>query len=309
MFSPEHFQNNSESDREVKQVTHRSYEMYTSLFNLPEEVLTKIKTVVDIGAGFSNFTEEARKKFKGLRSIAVDPVYKLLKDDPDLTLDELRKQDNVHLDFDPQYRGNESNADQGIAVIYNQFTQDMKANPEDYIAASHQNIPLDDNSVDLVLASNSIIRPENKPSIIEKALQECLRVLKEDGEIRVAGRLGCFIFNPATGNVELWYNGDLVPGGKWVEELERTGHYSDPELMKTLVGIENTGVTIHGVVVSDEVDGQRDYRFDTLIFRKDQGKPTTELSWIEESRSAKSELVKLQFRKTDGFNIPVILEG
>ena len=159
------------TDREVRQVTHRDYDSYLALFNLPEDRLARAQTVVDIGAGFSSFSEEARKKFPGLRAIAIDPIYESIKNNPRLTQEDLREQEKINLDFDPAYRGDSKTVDLGEhqkegAEIFNHFIQVQATHPDDYIAASHQDLPLESQSVDLVLASNSILRNENKSLII-----------------------------------------------------------------------------------------------------------------------------------------------
>ncbi len=293
-------------DREVRQVTHRSFESYMNLFNLPEGLLAEAVTVVDVGAGFASFTEEARTRIPGLRVIALDPVYQSMKVDLHITVEQLEKQEGVHLNFEPEYRGEDAatSLDEQLerdARAYRHFLDEMEQHPSDYVAGSHQNIPLEDKSAGLVLASNSILRGENKPSIVKQALRECLRILKEHGEIRIAGKMTCFAFNPNSGMVELWYSGTLSPGGPHVAELERTGHYADPELMSVFKELEATGVSLYGVVLRADKEGEVHHRVDTLILRKDTVIP--EVQQLA-SKYVRSELKKLQFHKTDGFNIP-----
>jgi len=305
------FTNGFAEDREVKQVTHRDYATYLSLFNLSESYLAKIETVVDIGGGFSNFTEVVRQNNKNLRAIAVDPIYQSIQANPNLTPEQLKQQEKIiALDFNPNYRGEEKSPGADLTEqedeIYKHFIEEVSKNSADYIAASHQNLPFENNSVDLVLASNSIIRRENKYSIIKKALQECLRVIKENGEIRIVGSLDMFTFNSKTNNIELWFNGILTPNGPWVKEFEKTGHYSDPELMQVFIGLEKIGVTFYGVIVAvkDKYDNFLK-SFDTLVIRKDTSKPDIDLLTPETDLI---ELRKLQFQDTDGFNIPSVVE-
>ena len=176
-FGPDIYNDKLDSDREVRQVTHRSYESYLNLFNLPKDSLAKIGTVVDIGAGFSNFSEEAHKNFSHLRALAVDPVYKLIKTNPNLTPGQLEKQDRVRLDFDPSYRDEETTTDLDSyqieeTKIFDHFVEEVKKHPRDYVDASHQNLPFGNKSADLVLASNSIIRSENKPPVFKNIERE-----------------------------------------------------------------------------------------------------------------------------------------
>ena len=299
-----------EADRRVTQITHRNYEQYLDTFNLSEEYLTNAETVVDIGAGFSTFSKEAEEKFSGLKAIAVDPIYDRLKIDRDRTMEEFERQERIFFDFDPSYRG-ENNVDD--LELYKQkekqFFENFKCaevlkHPNKYIAASHQDLPLQDKSADLVLAGNSILRSENSPQVIERAIRECLRIVKDNGEIRIAGAIACFA--PTEQGVELWYNGVLTPGSLQAKELQETGHYSDPELMLAFANIEATGATFYCVVKDDEENGKRKYGFDTLIVRKDQKSPELKVNDLD---GIKTELRKLEFSKNDGFNIPTVFEG
>lgn len=183
-LKPEFALNSTSMDRDVRQVTHRDYNSYLTAFNLPETLLAKIETAVDVGACFSDFSEKSRQKFHGLRAIALDPIYGLIKSNPDLPSEELEKRSGVFLDFDPSYRGGNEPDDpvkpkEAGMKIYDHFIDVVKEHPSEYIVASHQNIPLTDQEADLVLANNCIIRSENKPPVIKKALQECLRILKK----------------------------------------------------------------------------------------------------------------------------------
>ncbi len=312
-FEQDFHENSPDFDREVKQVTHRDYKSYLNLFNLPEDNLARTGTVVDLGAGLSSFTEEARNRFSILRAVAVDPVYELIKTNPDITPDQLEIQSGVRLDLNPSYR-NEGDGESFDADVYqretsryfNHFVEEVREHPSEYINASHKQLPLENESADLVLASNSILRSENPPSVIQRALLESIRILKTNGEIRIAGNMACFEFNPSSNNVELWYNGTLVPGGSWVKELEQTGHYSDPELMKVMVSLEQSGVHFYGVIASAEQDGKVVHRFDTLILRKDNKNPAIRKP---EPETVQRELRKLQFQQTDGFNIPTVIEN
>lgn len=295
-------------DRKVGQITHRDYNSYLFMFNLPESSLADAGTVVDIGAGFSSFCQEARQKFDGLRAIAVDPVYGAMKDTPGITMRQLEEEEHVFLDFDPTYRGEDKpndieSYDAHVVNYYEDFLRDFNDNASEYLASSHQNLPLADESVSLVLASNSIIRSENKPSIIEKALRECLRILKEHGEVRLAGNIACFEFEPNQENLELWYNGTLKPHSPQAEEFKQTGRYSDPELMEVFERLEALGAKFY-VVIASAVDdeGKEHFRMDTMIVRNDDEKPLITLH-----EEGKTELRKLAFASNDGFNIPTVL--
>ena len=301
----------SAPDRKVKQVTHRNLESYLNTFNLPDAQLAQGGTVVDVGAGFSSFSEEARGKYEGLRAIAVDPVYKLLKDKPNITPLQFETEERVTLDFQPIYRGGENISDldqyqKEQAEFFNHFVNEQQTHPDDYIDASHQDIPLETGSADLVLASNSIIRSKNKPEVIQNALGECFRILKDHGEIRIAGSLACFICNDTTGSLELWYNGTLVPNGPWVKEFKQTGHYSDPELMKVFAFLEGLGAKFYGIFLSGKNQyGNSSTRFDTLIIRTDENTPV--VAERHDPKEVQVELRKLEFQANDGFNIPTTI--
>ncbi len=297
-----------ESDKEVRQITHRDYKAYMQAFNLPESSLAKIKTVVDVGAGFSTFSKEVREKFNKLKTIAVDPIYKILRNDLYKSIEELERREKVYLDFAPSYRGEEILEDSALIrqkekQFFWEFITEVEQHPNDYISASHQKLPLADESADLVLASNSIIRSENKPQVIKKALQECIRILEGNGEVRIAGAITCFAFNTTTNNVELWYTRTRNPGGSWVEEFKQTGHFSDPELMEVFKDLEISGIKLYCVLESASINEEKHGRFDTLILRKDDKRPVIEES---NSKDFKVELRKLDFQKTDGFNIPTV---
>ena len=303
---PENFEarmgTEKEAQRRVMQITHRDYRGYLYAFNLPEKSLSDAETVVDVGAGLSTFSKEAREKFERLKTIAVDPIYDGLKSDRYKTMDEFERQEGIFFDFDPNYRGEEKVSDfeldkQKRKRFFTQFKYDeVLKHPNEYIAASHQDLPLQDGSADLILASNSILRNENRPQVIEKAIRECLRIAKDNGEVRIAGAIACLV--PKEQSVELWYNGAY--GSPQAEEFQSTGHYSDPELMLAFTNIEAGGANFYCVVKSVEEDGKRSYRFDTLIARKDQKIPEIE---PDNSEGIKMELRKLEFNKNDGFNI------
>lgn len=114
------------------------------------------------------------------------------------------------------------------------------------------------------------------------------------------------VFNQTTENVELWYNGTLVPNGPLVEEFKQTGHYSDPELMEVFVDLERRSVNFYCVIACAEQNNEAHYRFDTLILRKDEEKP--EVAKLSELAGVKIELRKLHLQMSDGFNIPATIE-
>lgn len=290
-----------EEGREVKQVTDRDYDTYIDMFNLPEEVLAKAKIVVDVGAGLSSFTQEARKKFPGLKAIAVDPIYKRMKSGLLLPQEQFEKEERVFFDFVSSDRWKSSDYFEGrTKEYYDRFVALVRESSGEYLGSSHQAIALENSCADLVLASNSILRVPNKPTTVERAFKECLRILKEDGEIRVAGGIVCLAFEGSSGNVELWYNGDWAPNSPEIEDLKRIGHTFDPELLRVFQGLERSGAHFYGVIARGEVDGKIRYRFDTLIIRKDDAKPEIKF----DDKEKRCRLVRLDFEGSDGFNIP-----
>jgi len=298
----------AEMGRAVDQVTHRDLKHYLDLFALSENDLIFQKNVIDIGAGFSSFSEEAREKIKNLNVVAIDPIYSSIIQNPDLVFDEFKKSEDIIIDFDPAYQGKKESPDLDSAnaqakAIYYHFVGEVRDHLSNYLAGSHQQLPPEVPQADLVLASNSIVREENSPVVIDKALRECLRVSNNHGEIRIGGAMNCFVFNPDSGNAELWHNGALVPDSPQSLEFQNTGHYSDPELFKVFADLERGGAKFYCVILVSSADGEVRHRFHTLILRKDEKIPS--VAEIPDSEKETYKLMKMHFQKSDGFNIPV----
>lgn len=271
---------------EERKVTDRTFEQYLKHFCLPETELAG-KKVLDIGSGLSDFSSKANEKFKesGTMVVALDPVYQLLGKDFREFKKNIKK---ANMDW-ISVAGGVSDPERAYKKI---------KNAPNKIAASHQEIPLEDGSIDLILASNSLTQYKNR-EITKKALKEAGRVIKEDGEIRI---------QPADLRWDwqaeaLYVSTFEAPTEETRKEAKELGLTiaPDKEIFSILKEMEEAGFTLYATVKPPE--RRKPGRLGilqgpayTLIFRKDDRIPAVE--------GKGAHLIKLSFRDSpDGYHV------
>jgi ubiquinone/menaquinone biosynthesis C-methylase UbiE len=157
---------------ESRKVTDRNFKQYLRNFCFSETELAS-KKILDIGSGLSDFSLEVNRMFKesGAMAVSLDPLYQALGKNQDEFRENIKKADMDWKSF--------AGASDNSAHIYEKIK-----NAPCKVAGSHQRIPFEDKSFDLVLANNSITQYKDR-EITRMALAEAVRVTKENGEIRI----------------------------------------------------------------------------------------------------------------------------
>jgi ubiquinone/menaquinone biosynthesis C-methylase UbiE len=262
---------------EERLVTDRGYEQYLNSFCMAEKELAG-KKVLDIGSGISEFPVRANEKLKesGTMVVALDPMYASLGQNFEEFKDIVRKA-NMELVSKAKER------DPKTAF------EKIKSAPNK-LAGSHQELPFDDESFDLVLANNSITQYEDR-GITKKALEEAIRVTTEHGEIRV--QPADLKWDKDAKSFYVCSFGERTD--KTRKEADELGIATPPdrEIFKILQGTENEGLNLYATLQHKRF-GRHAMPYYSLILRKDEQVPNVN----------QGLLYKLSFQNSpDGFHM------
>lgn len=281
---------------EFMQVTDRSYGQYLEMLSLPETELSG-KLVLDLGSGFADFVRAANEKLgkTGTKVLGLDPVYSFLKNNYE---EFSQRTERARLPANFQYRPDVSDInsldelDVKNAPYYENFVREAK-NSGNYIAGSHQSLPLRDGCVDLIVSNNGITQSQMPREKVRHGIDECLRIIKEHGEIRL--RPVPLHWDKEKKSFCVAMFGTMRPQD--IEALTQTGKVPEEEMVGFFTEAEITGILTYCVVEKDE-DNQR--HTIALIIRKDNVTPT-----IEISKDGMTELRLMSFSESkDNFYIP-----
>jgi hypothetical protein len=183
---------------DTAEITNRTYDQYVEMFGLGEEAV-KGKQILDLAAGLSNFTDIVNQRYAntGTQSRSVDVAYSLLASlGQDVNYEtfqrKVREQESGSAgasDHSPDK--NREDWEQSQRVL-SQRMQEMRRerhqsqNELPQVAATAQALPYKSDSFDLVLSSNYLLYPvylDGKGA--EAPLYEAIRVIKENGELRI----------------------------------------------------------------------------------------------------------------------------
>jgi len=256
---------------ETVPVTERTYEQYIDKLHIPEEYLKNRGVVIDIGAGFSNFSQKVNESFSetGTKAYAIDPVYTFFEGDFN-KFEKSLEGSGLSLEFiygrNFQEEPDIEKYSQGSEKLYYEFYKEAIKDGS-YIAGSHQKLPFNNESVDLVVGNNSIFRFNNR-EITTNALKEIIRALKKDGEARIGPTY--FDFDKEHREVSLVKYGDQTKQD--IEEQVRTGKSIDRVMFKAFKDMELTqGIKFYVGIDQDIETGQT--LVQDIIFRKDEKVP------------------------------------
>lgn len=260
------------------EVTYRAYDQYISMFGIDDDLL-KGKRILDLGSGLSSFTEEINQKFgnEGTVAIGLDPTYEIL---PDLKIDEQTDPRDAFKQFTDKLRKRSSStvgyygADRDTKdyteeeVSLGERITSLKVNPDSQvIAAAGQNIPIADESMDLIFSSNYLFRdmkgthPADKEGLT--ALTEAIRVLKENGQlfIRPIFRLHSMEQEGAEPVIMLFDQQKST----FDPTTESFKHHIDTDSLNGLRQLEELGAAFYFVIEADS--------WHELVIRKDGDQP------------------------------------
>jgi len=255
---------------EVKQVTERTYEQYIGKLHIPEEYLKNRGVIVDIGAGFANFAQKVNERFgeTGTKAYAIDPVYTFFNGD----FEEFEKSlDGSGLFLDFGY-GRTSQEGKGLEEVkqemkrlYDEFYREATQSGC-YIAGSHQNLPFKNESVDLIVGNNSILRFNNREIVI-RALNEIVRILKQSGEARIGPTY--FDWDKERNELALVKYGTMTKQD--IEDQERTGKLIDRVMFFVFKNLQAQGIKTYVGIDRNKETGQTVVQ--NFILRKDEKIP------------------------------------
>lgn len=168
----------------------RDYESVLNGLKIPDDYFVEGEKVLSVGEGFSNFSKKLHEE-KSVDSIAIDPIYEIhgktiknedgteekiniFQSDPKKIAESLYKFYGHSVRFD-DIRG------EGTFEFPNGEEIPL-LDPERSIAASVYKLPFPDNHFDKIVSYRVFEHID-----FSKALPELLRVIKEGGEIRMAG--------------------------------------------------------------------------------------------------------------------------
>lgn len=171
-------------------MTCRSFQEYTDMFMLDEQILQK-GSILDIASGASSFITDVNKN--GNVGIAIDPLYqlsayemeKLGKREIQLSSDKLA---NVQDSFLWDYY---TSLDKHIEIRQKSFQKFIESytheKGESYISGSLPNLPFTDESFSLILCNHFLFLYQDQFDFTfhVNALNEMIRVLENGGEIRI----------------------------------------------------------------------------------------------------------------------------
>jgi ubiquinone/menaquinone biosynthesis C-methylase UbiE len=278
-----------------KLVTNRTYEEYLEQFQLPEDEL-RGKCILDVGAGFSNFSKEGNERLKDSETmiVALDPTYELLSESKSVG-EYINKLGPANLSIK-----NTS----GNSETWQDRFETIKNTPYK-VAGSHQHLPFAEGTFNLALAHNSILQFKDR-EITRRALHEIIEVLAEDGEIRIIPSdlrwdMGAHSFYMATFE---------APTPATLEEARTLNLQIAPDrvifdIFKELEGqgcsiytkMSPPKVTSAGIARLKRFMGRDSGRLYSFIIRKDGTVPVVS--------DPTSSFYKLNFSKSpDGFHVP-----
>lgn len=256
---------------EVKQVSERTYEQYVGKLHIPEAYFKNRGVVMDIGAGFANFAQKVNERFgeTGTKAYAIDPVYTFFDGDFE-KFEKSLAGSGLFLEFG---YGRTSEEGKGLEEIekemkrlYDEFYREATQSGS-YIAGSHQDLPFKDESADLIVGNNSILRFDNREIVI-RALHEIIRVLKQDGEARIGPTY--FDWDKEHNELTLVKYGAMTKQD--IEEQERTGKLIDRTMFQAFKDIEwFEGIKFYVGIDRNAETGQTVVQ--NLILRKDERIP------------------------------------
>jgi len=265
---------------EHRWVTFRSYEEYLSYFCLPESELAG-KRILDIGSGLSGFAKKAAEKFEhtGTTVVALDPVYEDLGEDIQ------------------EFRGNIEKAGMEIkpGVDVEKKYKEIISTPGK-VAGSHQDLPIREGSVDLVLANNSITQYKDR-ILTKRVLKEISQVLTPNGEVRI--QPADLAWDKNKGDFYVHTFERPTPETRMDAEEQGVVMGPDREMFKILKEFEKLGFTLYATVSINLKKGPFSRpRFKmavSVIARKDNQIPKVENLY---------ELYKLSFKNSpDDFHV------
>lgn len=172
-------------------MTCRSFEEYLRMFALEAEDLTGID-VLDAAAGASSFTASARQK--GIRAIAVDPLYGLtdgeMAEHGRREMEEIdRKLSRLTHKFLWDFYGDVSNHRKLREESFRLFYEDYIRNKQSghYVKGSFPSLPFADGAFTQVLCSHFLFLYAGQFSyeFHLQAVRELLRVCRSGGEVRI----------------------------------------------------------------------------------------------------------------------------
>lgn len=291
--------------QESRQVTERTYEQYLANFSLPEEYLENRGIILDVGAGFASFAQRVNEKFgkKGTKAFALDPVYTFFEGDYE-KFEAAALEAGLYPEFMYGRVETEGKSFEDIRQetrkLYDDFHKEATLSGY-YIAGSHQELPFRTESVDLVVGNNSILQFNNR-EIMAKALDELVRVLKKEGEIRLAPTY--FKWNEDQQQIA------LVKYGRMTLEEQREFYQGSGKLIDKIIfgkirNLEADGVRFYLVLdrVLDSDSGKEKVLVLNLIIRKDESVPRVDIDDPDFY-----ELRKLDFsRSTDKYFISSVV--
>lgn len=275
---------------EFMQVSDRDYGQYLEMLSLPETELSR-KVILDLSSGFADFVRSTNEKYgkTGTKVLGLDPVYSLLKDKYE---EFSQRSEKARLPTAFQYRpdvkdiNDYDTLEEKNAEYYNRFIEEARSSGN-YIAGSHQDIPLKDESVDLIVSNNGVTQHTMPREKVRRGISECLRVIKEHGEIRL--RPVPLNWQKETNSFHIAMLGTMRPQD--IEALKNTGKIPDEEMVGFFTELLLSGVMTYCVAEADE-DGQR--HAITLIIRKDNTPPV-----VEQFEGSQTELHLLDFSASE----------
>jgi ubiquinone/menaquinone biosynthesis C-methylase UbiE len=183
---------------DTAEITNRTYSQYEEMFGLGEEAV-KGKQILDLAAGLSNFTHTVNQRYadSGTQSRSIDVAYSLLASLGE-NADYHSFQQKVHeqesgsfgaSDYSPSKNSEDWEQSQRVLSQRMQEMRRERHQSQDewpQIAAAAQALPYKSDSFDLVLSSNFLLYPVDlNRNGNDKLLYEAIRVIKENGELRI----------------------------------------------------------------------------------------------------------------------------
>lgn len=147
-----------------------SFREITECILLPERV--EGLRILDVGAGASDATAELLRF--GADAYAIDPLFRSKSE----LRGKVKKHNRLVVD--------KTDLKIERANAIERFAQSIKKNPERYVQASATSIPFEENFFDIVYSRIAILPYlDFDIEILTQAIQECLRVTKPGGSIRL----------------------------------------------------------------------------------------------------------------------------
>lgn len=264
-------------------VTHRDYEEVVGDLRIPENFLTPGEKVMSLGEGVSGFAKGLAIRHPKIEVIATDLIYGVAAArDPKKGASELSESIKTPV---PTYSalpfiyGKEKD----LKKTFNKLRKDKPPNLE-FLAAMAGKLPFADKSFNKIF-SNRLLEHVN----FAKILPELLRVLKDDGEIRMGGVVIQIALPDKLLPFNLKYNG---ASAQYYTDDRASGGLKD--WMRVLESFPNVQTYIFTI---DYVHRSEVWRIgirtgSPLVFRKDDKIPRIEAL-------ARSEIEKLTERRRE----------